>query len=594
MKLNTPKNSNLLWIPSQNSIYFLLGIFLIYALGFFLRLYQIQQQVLLDDEWHGLLFAVRKNFWQIIGGSSLGATSALSNLYYWVLLRLVGWSETLIRLPQILSGLGALLIFPFFLRQQFNRRVTLIASYLFAISPLLVFYTRYSRPYSIVILLGIAALSFLYAWSQSSKKCYARLYIFCSVVAIWANPASLITVVTPLIVVAGIKFFQQRKPSFFSEFNILPGFEKILLLGFNVFCFILLYYTLIFIKNPWYWKVTNQYPESADFQTLAGAVSLLVGTNYLSLTLLFLALFLIGIRVIHQKYPTLGVIFLSVFIGYAFCFSLVAMQMMGSSIVVARYMIVGIPIGLTCIAVALDECLSRWSHFVKRSLFGSPIVISSALVTFLGAYLWTGPLVNLYRETPNNFMNHAAFQYSYRPMDWNWSYDSYIIGGSSMKKEEIPNFYFQLKNQEFVKAIIEYPMPVGNYFNLYYYYQHFHEKRVFVGYHPKLPINPNRPYQYVFGSEVIDRIFSRFRHSWKLNFHNLVNMFDVDAVKNSGASYIILHKHIIREMVPSRRDLVGKVYGPTYQLKAIYEKEFGDPIYEDQHIFVYAISPLVK
>ena len=136
-------------------IYFWLFAGLALIVGIILRFYMLSGQILLDDEWHGIDYAIGNSFSYLLTHSGQGATCIPLNLYRRFLLQTVGWSELLLRLPAIIAGVLSLVIFPVLVKKIFSLRVTIVFAFLVAVSPFLIFYSRVSRPYSIFTLLGL-------------------------------------------------------------------------------------------------------------------------------------------------------------------------------------------------------------------------------------------------------------------------------------------------------------------------------------------------------------------------------------------------------------------------------------------------------
>jgi hypothetical protein len=83
-----------------------------FVAGLILRLYLLPGQVLLDDEWHSLYFVGDKPFWSLFIHQDLAANTIPQNIYHSLMLKTLGWSEMILRLPSLLAGLLGLILFP--------------------------------------------------------------------------------------------------------------------------------------------------------------------------------------------------------------------------------------------------------------------------------------------------------------------------------------------------------------------------------------------------------------------------------------------------------------------------------------------------
>ena len=129
---------------------------------------------------------------------------------------------------------------------------------------------------------------------------------------------------------------------------------------------------------------------------------------------------------------------------------------------------------------------------------------------------------------------------------------------------------------------------MGDPFNLYYYYQHFHKKNIIAGYLSKVVI-PKRTQDYIYGNFPADYVMSRLLDLKKVKFNNMVDMENIEGIKSSTANYIILHKHLTAEMFPYLRiDKAQLNYAVVYLIK-LYRKYLGKPFFEDKNIIVFRI-----
>ncbi|GAI43856.1 unnamed protein product, partial [marine sediment metagenome] len=211
-----------------------------------------------------------------------------------------------------------------------------------------------------------------------------------------------------------------------------------------------------------------------------------------------------------------------------------------------------------------------------------PLVIQTA---FFCVLFLMGPTMNDL-SFENNFLNHNDYQYDYR----------YRLNRITENQLEFfPEFYIDLKNEN-CESIIEIPYSFVWWFNNYHIYQKFHEKRVLIGYNSG-SLHPQ-------SSPIIPIMHQT------ISFKNFVNISNERAVKKSKASYIVVHKDILNEVIYFRESFndhfnVGKSIKTS---KNITQKIFielqnkeakesikslqprlGDPIYEDKWITVFKI-----
>lgn len=147
----TPSWSNLSGVEISlrwnRDVAFVSALALAFLAGLWLRLQLLTDQVFIDDEWHGLYYAIGKSpAWLLTHFSIPGATCIPLNLYTWALGASIGWSETMLRLPSLVSGLLGVVVGPLLARRLVGSCRAVSLAFLLAISPTLIFYSRICRP----------------------------------------------------------------------------------------------------------------------------------------------------------------------------------------------------------------------------------------------------------------------------------------------------------------------------------------------------------------------------------------------------------------------------------------------------------------
>ncbi|MEE2665831.1 MAG: glycosyltransferase family 39 protein [Myxococcota bacterium] len=134
--------------------------------GLALRSWQLDRQILIDDEFHAFRAGLRSD----LSASYLFSHNTLpedplsdysSALALWVraLAETVGISEWTLRLPMVAASAAVALVLGLLAWRSFGRRAGVLAAWLAALSPLLIVYGRFARPYALVALCGAIALA---------------------------------------------------------------------------------------------------------------------------------------------------------------------------------------------------------------------------------------------------------------------------------------------------------------------------------------------------------------------------------------------------------------------------------------------------
>lgn len=576
---------------SQKDTSFWFWIILAFLLGAGLRLYMISDQILLDDEWHGMNIVSGKSWTYLFTHFNRRANSIPMNVYRLFLLHTFGWSEILMRIPPLAAGLVSLIILPALVKKILSPRVAIIFAFLFAISPFLVLYSRICRAYSIITLLATIAFTMLHLWAGTGKRKYAILYLTTGATAIFFHLTSVIIIFAPLGFLLLLNLFRRKSGTYNAKLKVVPEISSIIILGISISILSLILILPAFLQNPWWLNVTRETPR-ITLETLVGFTSLASGTSNQEVCILFWCIFVVGQILLLRKKPLLGIASLLVCLLYFAGLMVARWETINVPIEFTRFCISLFPIIFMSVAFGLDWAVR--SIAVREGLKDKHAISIIVLIPaiFIGILFAASPLFSIYKS-PNNFTNHSAFNESYKPLTWDKSYKSRIVPvtGIRMNKENIPGFYDDLAHRKGVRTIIEYPMYIGNHFNLYYYYQHFHRKRIIAGYVPTLDLGVWPYGDYVYGRMYADHILSRVEKPGAYRFKNMVDMLNIDALTSSPASYIILHKNLYAEMFPHlvKNKNLQRPYKPVLYLNQLYRKSFSRPVFEDSSIIVFKL-----
>lgn len=172
---------------------------LIFLAAAWVRLYRIGEQVVLDDEWHALNVVQDHEFGWIFTHFGSADHSIPLALLYELQYQLTGLNEILMRWPMLLAGCMAVLILPYLLRFWLSRPERLMLAALLAISPFLIYYSRFARPYSILVVLEPAALLMAWHWWKTHQLSYGAAWVLLATFSAWLNTPALIVVTSPFI-----------------------------------------------------------------------------------------------------------------------------------------------------------------------------------------------------------------------------------------------------------------------------------------------------------------------------------------------------------------------------------------------------------
>lgn len=548
-------------------------------LGVFLRMFGLSGQILLDDEWHSLNFIQDKSFLEVLGTHGIGANCIPQNLINWIWLHTVGWSEPLLFLPSVLFAAAGLLLFPVLVARLAGRAVALFFAWLLAISPCLIFYSRIVRPYSMVLFFGFLALLGLALWTREGKTRWWLAYALSGFAAIYFHLYAALPVLAPL---AALFFLTLRRAGRAADAPWITG-QALVGAGLLLAALVLVALGPAHVRNPWW-----LYAQGVSRVTGAGLwefLSLLAGTRFAVSKLAFAVLAGLGLREWFRKDFRIGVLFAAAWAAFGLLLAITTQDGMHAAIQLARYGMVLFPLAMLQAATGLEALLAK-------RFPGRPPAFRTALgLAAIAGLLAGSPLVRTCAR-PNNFMHHSAFQDSYAAFDEARSRLRQLTPFPQMPRERLHPFYFSAAAEAAVPGLVEYPMYVGDAFNLHWYAQHFHRKPVAIGYVPDLAFPP-LPYgnEFTYGAAPLDYVFSRIGAlGWanRMRFRNLVSLQDVDRLRRDYPGWLlVVHRDVLLETLEF--DSGSREFVPPPGLVPQLTAAFGEPALADERLAVWRI-----
>ena len=550
----------------------LLGVAPPVLLGIVLRLFGLSGQVLVDDEWHSLNFVLGKSFGAVLTTHGAGANCIPQNVLNWLLLHTVGWSETTLYFPSILFGVLGLLVFPALVARLAGRTAAILFTWLLAVSPCVVFYSRIVRPYSAVLFFGFHALLCLALWAREGRPRLLLAYALSGFAAIYGHLYAAPPVLAPLLALFLLSLVRRR------DVHRLPPLP---LLGTGILMAALL---ALFLgpahwKNPWWLQTMDR--DRVALRGLWDFLSLLAGTRFVAVKLLFAALAGYGLVAWIRKEFRIGLLWASSWAAFFLLLVFATQDGMHAGIQIARYNIVLFPVAMLLAASALDALFARLS--CRRRVAASALLMAGLLA---GSPLWRT------FDLPNNFMHHSAFQDSYAPFDDAQSRLRLLTPFPQMPRERLHPIYSAWAADPAVRGIVEYPMYVGDPFNLFHYFQHFHRKPLAIGYVPDFPFPPLPSNEdWVFGTTPVDYVLARAQalgFGEKMRFRNLIPLSDSARLRQGRSGWLlVVHRDVLRETLAIQ--LKGGNAVPPVFLAAMLNRDFGAPVFSDARISAWRI-----
>jgi hypothetical protein len=563
--------------PAPGAAPWLLLVALALAAGAFLRFWQLDAQVLIDDEWHAiqrLLVADVPHILTRLGYAdySIPLTVGFRLLYEHGML-----SERWMHYPVAVAGMALLVVAPLLLRRRITLAVQAAWVMLLALSPLLVYHSKVARPYAFTVLLTYVAIVVFPRFARGGSRGAGVLYAACVWLAGYLHPIVLPFALMPLAyfgLAAAWRLLRQRGPDGGgprSTGTAVATSRTVLLrcvvLGaaLGVPLGVALLPPMI---NDWQQFGAKAGRDSVTLQSVYRSGLMLAGTRH-ALVALVLALLALGgaVRLARRDAPWLRYVGAVLAVG-AVTVALSRATWIYHPLVYARYLLPALPFLLLFAAeglVALVAPLARMAAPARRGVAfagwaaqapGAAAVALTGLALFL-----LGPIPAL-SYFPNQFYGHLRFQYDYDP-----AHNPYV---TEVPKEPVPQFYRMLAQRPPGSVtLVEMPWRLESNFNPHAWYQQVHRQWVRIGL--VTPVCGTRSF-----GEYPEDPGMRMRH-----FTHLSALLRGDT---GGADYLVVH------LDPWKTPPDAEVEWPDMRacLPRI-EARFGAPVWRSDAMRVYAL-----
>jgi hypothetical protein len=566
------------------------------VLGAFLRLHGLSAQIPMDDEWHGLDFALSRDSWFLFTHfSRAGANSIPFNLYLRGLLCSYGWTEVSIALPSLLAGIGLLWVFPRWVWRRFGAVAGSVTAALLAIAPFLIFYSRVARAYSAVLLLESLALIAVCEWLHTARRRHAVGLVVFGAFAIWVHASALPSLVAAVSVAVGHRWLRSRR----ALAPLVPRAWHVALAGLGMLALTgVLWLPALRTPMPEIWHAAGQVSAG----TFSGMGELLSGTAFVPIQMVYLLIVLAGLVVWGARSSRRELLILGTAVGGSLLAVLAARpNASGISGVFIRYLLPAYLLASLAVGVAAEAAVGAARTRTRKGL------LLGATLGLLVALFVAGPLPSLGGAT-NSFTKHPTFGFDYAKHDPDRARPDPVVPPEApgLRRSELQPFYAELAREAGHAPVIEYPFILGEDANLLYFAQQVHGRPVLAGYYPsgaldrdvfgiavesRSPSDRRTPSPgYITNAMVIDHVLGRPERAAvhdRIRFRTVVDIADREAVSSSRAQYLILHRNPLREFFH-----IGPEWGQSGFVARIRESlvmRYGAPMVENAAICVFRL-----
>lgn len=522
--------------------YILLGALIV---GAGLRLYQLPGQLLLGDEWHAIFAAHNGTYYHILSHFGISDYSIPIALYFKFLSSSVGLNELVIRAPFFLSGLLSILIFPILVRNYVGRFTSNLFGWLLALSPPLIFYSRFARPYAISLLFGFIAVIIFFRWWGESSWRYAIQYMLFALASAYFLLVNLPFVLGPFIFFSVFCFFKSQK-------SIQNPLKKLSLLALPTLLALgcLLALPLYIDFNAISSKAASQLIQ---VPIISDAFTYLAGMTTLWMVITMGGLIIMGLKKAYRNYPFFASYLLALSLIQAITIFFLRPVGTNAPHILARYLLILLP-ALLIFASSGVEAVTHFFHDPFKKIMRVAIPVCLCLAVFLG-----GPVM-VVSHRPNNA---TALTMLLQALEGR-KYDRIL--------KHVSEFYQTLGAHPPASLIIvEAPFVwQANHLPLY---QEIHRQNMLMGFMEGLC--PNKEGKQRWMAQQIK------------DLHTIVDLSDRGALLATGADFVVFHKDLQNEIrVPLKAYTLRR--NITDCIKQ-YRRWFGKPIFVDEDIVVFEV-----
>ena len=503
--------------------------------GAFLRLYQLPNQILFGDEWHAVHAAANSGYFSIL--STFGAADRCIpiTLYYKILMDTVGLSETAIRFPFFVGGVLTVIVLPIMVRPITERFVSNVFAWLLALSPTMIFYSRFARPYAITTLFSFLSCLFFFRWWVKNSRKDALFYVLLTVAAGYGLLVDLPFVLGPFLFCFVWSVIGKEK-------NRVQGLLRLAGLGL-----VTIVPLLVLLAPPLYWDfsaISTKAGQSASgFPQVLGAFRILSGMDQGTVTIVAVIAAFFGLIRMLIGFPVFTLFLMSLSLLQLMALLWVKPVGIDSPHILARYLLPLLPFLLLAVSTGIYAVASIFPPRFKK---WADVTLP---VAFCTAFFWGGPVPAVSYQ-PNSGMSLTLL--------------AHALTGTQYQKilKDIPDFYKSLSRMPPGSVtLVEAPFPwQANHLLLY---QEVHGQRVIMG--------ATREYMAAMGKG--------------LHLETAVVAEDLDSLRTKKVNFLIFHKNLQNEVTIILPGSPSKAWNLA-RLQSI----LGQPVYEDHDVVVFDVS----
>ena len=500
---------------------------LIAVVAVYLRLNQLLDQILIDDEWHAVHALIRLGYSEIFLSFGHADHSIPLTLLFKLMAESIGLSEFRMRLLPLMAGITTVVAIPYLLKPWLKTHELLLLSALLAVSPVLIHFSRYARPYALTILLTFAAVIALWHWWHEKDRSWLFLFMPSTVLAAWLHPLTLLFTGGGLLwfgLVALKRAFHRRETA---------GLVRIAIVGLMTMALVSVFVLPPLLADPAS-MASKTGVHKLEWKTIVWAWELSVGTANLAMVSLMFGFGVIGAIEFFKRDRHFFGYWLFMFLLASMAIVILSPAWVHHALVPVRYLSPILPLVLGLIAIGFVISIRSLGHFVSSQLISHVSAIASAI--WLSVLVLSGPLIETF-GLRNQFS--AAQRYHF---DYDFAENLYV---TELENIELPSIYDQMAQEPGEWWLIEAPWNFASHSTPLVGFQRKHQMPLQIGMMTGLCNDwsvGELPYQSQGDNWV---------------FRNLVHLADLPEAQNQKNRFVVLNRQSVYESIPLPESIEG-------------------------------------
>jgi len=427
----------------------LLSIVLCLSAAVYLRAWSLGEQVVQGDERFTLEVAAQHDPWYVVSHHHKLAYSIPLALWDQLLISTVGLDEWGMRLPLLLAGLALVPLLVAYAWKRFGMAVGLTAGWIAALSPVLLLYSRFARPYMGMILLVFLALWLWEAWIRTHQLRFGLPAAAAGALAVYlhfmAAPA-----IFALWALGLVREIRQARQQWFATL-------KITALGAGLFL-LMIWPSMSQLTK---FVSSKQGAQLPGWEAWWNTAHFLLGTNRNAVLLWLLITVVVGAVRCARLKPRLAELLLAMIAAQILAVLILGPHFTIWYYVLGRYLLAAMPAIVILVALGLDGHALGLCRLLRVSGNTLRIAVPPLLVLVVTLL---GPLPIVYRSH-NGFTSHP---------------DYYAPPLPRLIPERVPAFYRFLADLTDDVVLGEAPHTTGWFQTIQGFYQNIHRKEIKV------------------------------------------------------------------------------------------------------------------